>query len=77
MSLGTACYLVHYKPFTDPLVQQLDVFNELTTDTLFSLVYCFTGLTKVKTHLTIAYFFMGVICINVTTHLYFLLKGIA
>ena len=43
-----AIYLVHYKPFEDPLVQRLEVFNEITTILLLHVIYCFTPLLPEK-----------------------------
>lgn len=34
-----ACYLVHYSPFEEQLQGRLEVFNELTTLTLYSTCY--------------------------------------
>jgi hypothetical protein len=71
----TACYIVHVVPYEEPLVHKLELFNEVTTNLLFSMIYAF-AITPEKDHDTIGLFFMIVILFNVCTHLYFLLKDV-
>jgi hypothetical protein len=35
----TACYLAHVKPFKEQLVHRLEIFNEMTTNLMFSMIY--------------------------------------
>ena len=70
-----AIYLVHYKPFEDPTVQRLEVFNELTTMLLLSIVYCFTPLVPEKRHEMIGKLYMTVVGANICAHFFFLIKN--
>jgi hypothetical protein len=71
----TACYIAHVAPFEERLVHKLELFNEVSTNTMFSLIYAF-AIMPLKDHDTIGYFFMAVILINVCTHLFFLAKDV-
>jgi hypothetical protein len=71
----TACYIAHVIPFEEPLVHKLELFNEVCTNIMFSIIYAF-AVTETKYHDTIGYFFMAVILSNVCTHLFFLGKDV-
>jgi hypothetical protein len=71
----TACYIAHVVPFEDPLVHKLELFNEVTTNILFSMIYSF-AITPKKDHEMTGIFFMVVIVFNCFTHLYFLMSEV-
>jgi hypothetical protein len=48
----TGCYIAHVAPFQEPLVHKLEVFNEVSTNLMFSLVYAL-AITEEKHHETI------------------------
>ena len=44
LSLLAFAYLVHFKPFEDPLIQKLEVFNEIICVVLIETLFCFTDI---------------------------------
>ena len=71
----TALYISHVIPFEDPLVHKLEIFNEVCTNIMFSIIYSF-AIVPEKDHNTVGFVFMGIIIVNVCTHLYFLMTDI-
>lgn len=71
----TACYIAHVVPYEEPLVHKLELFNEVTTNIMFSIIYAF-AIVPEKDHEPIGNLFMVVIMFNVCTHLWFLLSDV-
>jgi len=43
-TIFSAWYLLEFRPFDDPLVQKLEVFNEVIALSMINLLFCFTDL---------------------------------
>jgi len=68
---------VEFKPFSDPLVQKLEVFNELVGLSMTNLLFCFTDLIHdEEMNYAVGYIFIGLLVFNICTHLYFMFRGI-
>ena len=77
-SLITAIYLLQYRPYVSPLLFYLEIFNELTAIVLLNIIFGFTDLVpEVKIQYMIGWLFVGVIVINISVHLFFLVKTTA
>jgi hypothetical protein len=68
-------YLVLYKPFEDPLLQKLEIFNELSTLVAIDLMFVFTDTYSHQAHEHVGYAFVFVLCINILTHMFFLVRA--
>ena len=69
-------YLVTFKPFEEPLLQKLEIYNELT---MIILVYCVMTFSPLNSdiesnELSLVIVFLGCLCGNILVHLYFLCK---
>jgi len=74
-TMFAACYLLHYKPFDEPLVNNLEVMNECFTLLMIFFLFCFTSLVpSVQDQYFIGYFFIGAMCLCIGTHLFFLFR---
>ena len=70
-------YLVIVKPFEEPLMQQLEIFNEVCTLALVYVMICFSD-WNLNIELTEHYYdiaFMMGMAINLLVHVYFLIKA--
>lgn len=70
------CYLLMYNPFEEPLMQKLEVYNELT---MIFLIYCIISFSPMNLMLAESEFSLAVIFLcfllgNIGVHLYFLVK---
>jgi len=74
VTLFSGVYLVEIKPFTEPLLDRLEVFNELTSLLLFCVSYTFSEMTD--DHTKSGYLFIVVFVGNMIVHLYFMLSDI-
>lgn len=68
--------MVTYRPFEEPLMQRLEVYNELT---MIILIYCIISFSPLnqsveESELTLSLTFLAFLCSNILVHLYFLLK---
>lgn len=74
-SLITAVYLLHYRPFKEPLLLYLEIFNEVTAMVLLNIIFGFTDLVpEVLMQFLIGWLFVGVVVINIVVHLFFLVQ---
>lgn len=46
IALASGCYILHFKPFEDPLINRLEAMNETTTLLLIDLICLFTPLIE-------------------------------
>ena len=77
-SFITAIFLLHYRPYVSPLLFYLEIFNEITAMVLLNIIFGFTDLVpEVKIQYMIGRLFVGVILINISVHLFFLVKTTA
>jgi len=70
-------FLILVEPFTEPLLQKMEIFNEICTLALVYVMVCFTDANKAL-WLTENYYdfaFMAGMAINLLVHVYFLLKN--
>jgi hypothetical protein len=83
--IGTfqACLLLHFKPYTEPLILRLEVFNEVTNLLLFLHAYMLTDLTVIsevdnlrEVHRYVSLYFGKIIVWNLLVHLFFLLRSV-
>ena len=77
ITLLSACYMLHFKPFSDPLLNKLEVVNEVTTLFLISVTYTFTDMfmsAKFKYGIGFVFVFGFASCI--ATHLFFLFEDL-
>jgi len=73
----SACYLLHFKPFENSLVQKLEVFNEVCSLVMLLLTFCMTDLVpSPEDRNIVGLFFIGCIALNIGTHLYFLFADV-
>ena len=70
-------YLASYSPFKEPLMQRLEMFNELTTLALLYNLMCFSAANNgsVDSESTFDLSFLCFFCGNLCVHLYFLLRN--
>lgn len=68
-------YLSTYKPFTEPLLLKLDIFNEFTTVILVDLLVILTDANPSKIDLQVDIFFLTCLFGNLAVHLFFLMKN--
>lgn len=77
-TMASACYLLHFQPFCEPLIAKLEVMNECFTLALIFLLFCFTPLVpSVQDQYTIGYVFIFGMCCCIGVHLFFLFKDMA
>ena len=77
LTLCSACYILHIRPFEEELVNNLEVMNETFTLMLLSVMFCFTDLIDdVELQYTIGYIFIIYMCLCIMTHLFFLFKDV-
>lgn len=75
ISFGQISYLVYFKPFEEPLLLKLDIFNEFTTIILVDLLTCFSGANTKPLDFEMDIFFLVGLFGNIAVHLYFLVKN--
>lgn len=75
ISFGQISYLIYYKPFTEPLLLKLDIFNEVTTIILVEILTCFSQANTKPLDFEMDIFFLVGLFGNITVHLYFLVKN--
>ena len=70
-------YLANYAPFEEPLMQKLEILNELTTLALLYNLMCFSAGNNgsVDSESTFDISFLSFFCGNLCVHLYFLLRN--
>ena len=74
--MGSACFLLNFTPFEDPLPLDLEIFNEVTTIMLLYHVTCFTEfIPSALTHALIGYSFLALMLGNMAVHLFFLSRS--
>ena len=69
-------YLLVFKPFEEPLLQRLELFNEFTSIMLLYATLCFTEYIyndTAKSH--IGWVFVGGMAVNMSVHLFFMVRG--
>ena len=82
MTTLTASLLLHFRPFEDPLMNRLEVFNEMTNLFSFAFAYVLTDLplnganTLNDIHEVGGHFFLALIFGNISVHLFFLFKSL-
>ena len=69
-------YLTTYEPFEEPLLQKLEVFNELT---MTGLIYCVMSFSPLNQRMDaneiwLVGVFLAFLCLSMLVHLYFLMK---
>lgn len=70
-------YLIIVKPFEEPLMQQLEIFNEVCTLALVYVMICFSD-WNLNLEITEHYYdiaFMVGMAVNLLVHVYFLIKA--
>ena len=69
-------YLITYEPFEEPLMQKLELLNEVTSILLMYTISCFSSanVAGVANMLPIDITFLTLLGGNICVHLYFLLK---
>ena len=67
-------YLSHFKPFREPLLLRLDIFNEITTVILVDVLTIFTDGNPHKPSELMDIIFLVVLFGNIAVHLFFLVK---
>lgn len=69
-------YLITYEPFEEPLMQKLELLNEITNILLMYTISCFSpaNVAGVANILPIDITFLTLLGGNICVHLYFLLK---
>jgi hypothetical protein len=73
ITLLAACYIAHFQPFEEPLINRLEVMTEFFTMLLISVVFCFTDLfNDTKFQYTIGFVFIALMCLCIGCHLFFL-----
>jgi uncharacterized membrane protein len=72
----TILYLITYEPFEEPLMQKLELLNEVTSILLMYTISCFSSanVAGVANMLPIDITFLTLLGGNICVHLYFLLK---
>jgi len=81
VSTFSASLLLHFKPYENPLLQRLEVFNEVTNLLLFVHAYMLTDLpilegnNLAEVHDNASWFFLMIIVMNLSLHLFFLLRS--
>jgi hypothetical protein len=73
----SACYILHFKPFEEPLINRLEVMNETITLLLVNLIFMFTPIIdspKIQYNLGIVFVCIMALCIS--AHLFFIFKDI-
>lgn len=72
-----ACIVVHFNPFEEPLVKNLEIVTEMFTLFLINLTFCFTDLIdNSRTQYTIGYLFIAGMVGCIFVHIFFLFKEI-
>ena len=67
-------YLVRYRPFEEPLLQKLEIFNEVTTILLVDLLTIFSDGNYMKKEFAMDILFLVCLFSNIAVHMYFLIK---
>ena len=75
ISVGQVAYLTVCKPFEEPLLLKLEIFNEVTTVVLIDLLTCFTRANTMPLDLEMDINFLVGLFGNIAVHLYFLIKN--
>lgn len=78
MTMVEAIYLFTAVPFETPLLQNLEVFNEITSMILLYTSLGFTDFVPeddVETTINLSWVFNSVMAINICVHLYFMLRS--
>ena len=75
ISFGQICYLIYFRPFEEPLLLKLDIFNEVTTIILVDILTCFSGANTMPLDFEMDIFFLVGLFGNIAMHLYFLVKN--
>jgi len=77
LTLASACYILHIRPFDEHLVNNLEAMNEIFTLMLLNVTFCFSDLVdNVRTQYLCGYFFIFFMCACILAHLFFLFKDI-
>ena len=77
ITLLSACYLLQFQPFDDPLLNKLEVVNEVITLFLISVSYTFTDIfDSAEFKYSIGFVFIVGFVSCIATHLYFLFKDL-
>ena len=74
-SVLQVAYLETYNPSEEPLIQKLDIFNEITTVILVDLLTIFSHGNILKFDLEGDIAFLALLLGNLSVHLYFLFKS--
>ena len=74
LSFLQVAYLASYKPFEEPLILKLEIFNEVTTVLLVDLLTIFSEGNPFKPASMMDMFFLVCLGSNICVHLYFLIK---
>jgi hypothetical protein len=75
--MASACYIVHFKPFEEPLINRLEVMNEVTTLLLVNLIFMFTPIIdSPKVQYNLGFVFVCIMALCISVHLFFIFKDI-
>ena len=76
LSLVSYVYLIQYEPFSEPLIQWLEVFNEVCCILIIDTLYCFTDvIVDPENQQIIGYIFIACLAINIAVHIYCLFRS--
>jgi hypothetical protein len=82
MTVFVAIYVINYAPFEDPLLNKLEVMNELTNMMAIDIFFCLTDLAKSQTKADklivndiLATMYITLMALNVTVHLTIMARG--
>lgn len=75
ITLMSGCYILHFKPFEDPLLNKLEAMNELVTLFLINVTYTFTDIFEsARFKYNIGFVFVLGLATCISIHLFFLFK---
>lgn len=78
LTMAATCYILHFLPFEEPLMNKLEVMNESFTIFLIYTLFCFTDITgNVQDRYLIGFIFIGATVGCISVHLYFIFTDIA
>ena len=77
MTMISAIYLLTFKPFAEPLLQNLEVFNEGTSIVLLCITMLFTEYARGdEDRANASLMFNSMMLLNITVHLFFLVRSV-
>lgn len=77
ITLVAACYILHFQPFDEPLINNLEVMTETFTLLLICVIYCFTALfDDAEFQYNVGFVFIVVMCLCIVGHLVFMIRDL-